>query len=77
MESRAALARREGLTRARITQVMTLLRLAPEIRAEVMALPAGAFSERALRRVAMVAEPGEQASAFAKIAGQEAEKPAA
>ncbi len=56
---------------------MTLLRLAPEIRAEVMALPAGAFSERALRRVAMVAEPGEQASAFAKIAGQEAEKPAA
>lgn len=77
MESRAALARREGLTRARITQVMTLLRLAPEIQGRVLAGTAGAFSERGLRGVAMIGEPGEQMATFEEIAGEEAEQPAA
>ncbi len=64
VESRAALARREGLTRARITQVMTLLRLAPGILAEVLAAEPRAYSERQLRTIAMVATEDEQRDRF-------------
>ena len=67
IESQAALARREGLTRARITQVMTLLRLAPELQERVLALPPGAFTERQLRRVAQIREPGAQRTAFGEL----------
>jgi len=64
----AALARREGLTRARITQVMTLLRLAPKIQEQVLTLPAQTFTERELRRIAMLDEPGKQRRAFTAVA---------
>ena len=37
--SQAAIARREGISRARVTQVMGLLRLAPEIQERVLSLP--------------------------------------
>ena len=66
--TRAALARREGLTRARITQVMTLLRLAPKIQEQVLALPAQTFTERELRRIATLDEPGKQRRAFTAVA---------
>jgi hypothetical protein len=68
IESQAALARREGLTRARITQVMTLLRLAPDLQDRVLALAARAFTERQLRRVAQIREPGAQRAAFGELA---------
>jgi hypothetical protein len=48
-------ARQHGLTRARLTQLMNLLLLAPDIQEEILALevPAGRqpLSERALRRL--------------------------
>ena len=51
----ADVARRHGLTRARLTQLMNLLLLAPDIQEEVLALefPAGRepITERTLRRV--------------------------
>ena len=51
----ADVARHHGLTRARLTQLMNLLLLAPDIQEEVLALefPVGwePVSERALRRV--------------------------
>ena len=51
--SQAAIARREGISRARVTQVMGLLRLAPEIQERVLSLPdlvrRPAITERALR----------------------------
>ena len=51
--SRAELARREGITRARVTQIMKLLALAPEIHEAIQALPAGTpeglVTERKLR----------------------------
>jgi hypothetical protein len=57
-DDQADVARQHGLTRARLTQLMNLLLLAPDIQEEILALevPAGRqpLSERALRR----AEPG-------------------
>ena len=37
--NQADIARREGITRARVTQIMGMLRLAPEIRQHILALP--------------------------------------
>ncbi|MDY7011872.1 MAG: hypothetical protein SVV80_14160, partial [Planctomycetota bacterium] len=53
--SQAEVARREGLTRARVTQVMMLLRLAPEIQERILDMPESIsrprISERALRPI--------------------------
>jgi hypothetical protein len=55
-DDQADVARQHGLTRARLTQLMNLLLLAPDIQDEILALevPAGRqpSSERALRRLA-------------------------
>ena len=55
MGDQADVARQHGLTRARLTQLMNLLLLAPDIQEEILALevPAGRqpLSERALRRL--------------------------
>ena len=37
--TQAALARREGLSRARVTQILQLLRLAPEIHHDILSMP--------------------------------------
>lgn len=51
--SQVDIARQEGITRARVTQVMGMLRLAPEIQQRILSLPEGIYrptiSERALR----------------------------
>ena len=64
----AAIARREGITRARVTQVMGLLRLAPEIHQQVLSLPdmvrRRAITERALRPIAQKEDHAAQRSAF-------------
>jgi hypothetical protein len=56
--NKAELARREGITRARVTQVMGMLHLAPKIQAHVLGLPAAihrpAITERALRPIAQL-----------------------
>ena len=73
--SRAEVARREGLTRARVTQVMGLLRLAPEIQQHILAMPdivhRPSISERALRRVTQLEQPGAQLQAFQQLVGQD------
>ena len=72
--SQAEVARREGLTRARVTQVMGLLRLAPEIQQHILAMPnmiqRPSITERALRRVTLLAPPGAQLQAFQQLVGQ-------
>jgi hypothetical protein len=55
VRNQAQIARREGITRARVTQVMALLRLAPEIREQILTM-SNAFrrpeiTERSLRPV--------------------------
>jgi hypothetical protein len=65
--NQAAIARQEGITRARVTQVMGLLRLAPEVQEHVLSLPnmvrRPAITERALRPIAQM-EGRQQADAF-------------
>ncbi|RJP21157.1 MAG: hypothetical protein C4529_07795 [Deltaproteobacteria bacterium] len=69
--NQAAIARREGITRARVTQVMGMLRLAPEIQEHVLSLPdvvrRPAISERALRPIAQLEDHGEQRGAFSAL----------
>jgi hypothetical protein len=68
----AALARKLGLTRARVTQLFDLLMLAADLQEEVLALEAvdGAepMAERTLREVAHAGTWAEQRAAWASIA---------
>jgi len=70
--NQADIARREGITRARVTQVMGMLRLAPEIQQHVLSLPdmvrRPAITERALRPIAQIDSPKEQLQAFQALA---------
>jgi hypothetical protein len=58
VRNRAAIARREGVSQAHVGHILDLLRLHPDIRAAVAALPAGTsrrvVSERMLRRLTRV-----------------------
>ncbi len=69
--NQADIARREGITRARVTQVMGLLRLAPEIQQQVLSLPdmirRPAITERALRPIAQLPQTGDQLHAFQQL----------
>jgi len=57
----ASLARMENLSRARVTQIMGLANLAPDIQEEILDLPAGCLtSERAIRPICMTLDWGEQ-----------------
>ncbi|GAB4142378.1 MAG: hypothetical protein Fur0037_09560 [Planctomycetota bacterium] len=71
VRNQAEIARREGLTRARVTQVMGLLRLAPEIQQHVLSLPdmvrRPAITERALRPIAQLDRPQSQIEAFQRL----------
>ena len=49
VQNQAEIARREGITRARVTQVMSLLRLAPNMQKHILAMPE--TTERRLRPV--------------------------
>ncbi len=70
--NQADIARREGIPRARVTQVMGLLRLAPEIQQQVLSLPdmvrRPAITERALRPIAQLENPQHQIAIFQRLA---------
>ncbi|MFQ5741855.1 MAG: hypothetical protein ACE5JX_22905 [Acidobacteriota bacterium] len=72
--NQAAIARREGITRARVTQVMGLLRLAPEIQEHVLSLPdmvrRPAITERALRPIAQMERTNDQKARFQELVQQ-------
>ena len=69
--NQAEIARREGLTRARVTQIMALTRLAPEIQDHVLSLPAMArrsvVTEKALRPIALLENRGVQNDRFREL----------
>jgi hypothetical protein len=69
--NQVAIARREGITRARVTQVMGLLRLAPEIQQHILSMPnvvrRPAITERALRPIAQIQNTGEQMDEYRKL----------
>ena len=72
--NQAAIARREGITRARVTQVMGLLRLTPEIQEHVLSLPdmvrRPAITERALRPIAQLGNVTDQKAKFEELIEQ-------
>jgi len=69
--SQAAIARREGLTRARVTQIMALLRLAPDIQQSILSLAGGpnppTISELTLRPITYLQDPQRQTAAFKEV----------
>jgi hypothetical protein len=66
--NQAEIARREGITWARVTQVMGMLRLAPEIQDHILSMPDAvrrpALTERALRPIAQLENRTAQHAAF-------------
>ena len=58
--TQADIARREGITRARVTQVMGMLRFAPEIREKILTMPDAThqplITERVLRPIGTITE---------------------
>lgn len=71
VRSQAEIARWEGLTRARVTQIMGLLRLSPAIREYILARPEvvcrPAVSGQTPRLIARIEEPQQQVDAFSKL----------
>lgn len=71
ISGQADIARREGLTRARVTQVLALLRLAPAIQRHILSLPKTdrrpVITERALRPIARLDDHEEQRAAFSML----------
>jgi len=68
VSNQAVIARREGIARARVTQVMGLRRLALEIQQHVLSLPEtvrrSVVTERALRPIARLDDPRTQLVEF-------------
>lgn len=66
--SQAEIARHEGITRARVTQVMGMLRLAPQIREQILSMPDGVHhspvTERMLRPITAITTYHEQIREF-------------
>lgn len=66
--SQADIARREGITRARVTQVMGMLRLAPEIQEQILSIPDSVLSppvtERLLRPIEAITDHRDQLKKF-------------
>lgn len=68
VRNQAEIARQEGITRARVTQVMGVLRLAPEIQEQIHALPdtsgPSTVSERNLRPIGAITNQRDQLRKF-------------
>ena len=69
--SQADIARREGITRARVTQIMGMLRLAPEIQKKILSMPnvicRPVISERMLRQIGTIADSRDQLREFRNL----------
>ena len=69
--TQVTIARREGITRARVTHILGLLRLAPAIQHHILSMPrtvgCPTFSDRVLRAITMVEDQQQQIQAFVAI----------
>jgi len=70
-EQRVEIARQEGITRARVTQVMGMLRRAPEIQEHILSMPVlvprPSVSELALRPIEPITDCRDQLREFYKF----------
>jgi len=66
--NQAAIARRGGITRAWVTQIMSMLRLGPAIQQHILAMPDATrrptITERALRPIAQLEDRNQQREVF-------------
>ncbi len=73
-KSQGDIAQREGISRPRVNQVMSLLRLAPEIQEQLLRLTDQKairfFSENRLRPLTQIADPACQLEEFQKLLAQ-------
>jgi len=71
VHTQADIANREGITRARVTQVIGLLRLAPEIKERILSLPDTKhrcpITEPMLRPIGAIADHREQLRKFQRV----------
>jgi ABC-type branched-subunit amino acid transport system ATPase component len=71
--TQAAIARREGVTRARVTQVLMLLHLAPRVQKSILSLPESPnprrLPESLLRPITRIQGATRQAAAFEDVTG--------
>lgn len=70
VNNRAELARRLGVSRARVTQIMSLLKLPAEIQEQILRLPEKEqryFTERKLREIVRLDSSQKQHDAFAGL----------
>ena len=69
--NQADIAHREGVTRARVTQVMGMLRLAPEIQGQILPTPVAVrrplITERVLRPIGAIADQRDQLREYHKL----------
>jgi len=69
--NKADIARQEGITRARVTQVMGVLRPAPEIQERILSMPDGdgrpSLTERMLRPFGTIADQRDQIREFQRV----------
>ncbi|MBI5238615.1 MAG: hypothetical protein HY887_09385, partial [Deltaproteobacteria bacterium] len=69
--SKAAIARREGLSRARVTQIMYLLNLAPDIQQHILSMPEATkrhpITERKLRPISRLNGQKKQMDVFSAV----------
>ena len=77
VKHQAALAELTGVSRARVTEVMNLLRLAPEVQEEILAGAYGKLSDHALRPVVKLSGVEAQRAALVAHAAREAQNPTA
>ena len=75
MKNAAELARKHGVSRARVSQLLSLLRLAPEILAYIDRLRGDEgclhVTERQLREIALLEDHREQHARFRDLVGDE------
>jgi hypothetical protein len=73
VRNQAEIAQRQGITRARVTQIMSLLQLSPKIQPRILEMPKSVrrpnITERALRPITLIENPQEQLEAFQQLAG--------
>jgi len=71
--TKADIAKHLGISRARITQTLNLLKLAPEIQEHVLGLPddeAALLTERRLRPLTQIPSPSMQIETFRKLVSE-------
>lgn len=69
VQNKTEIARREGITRARVTQIMGMLRLAPEIQDKILTPPSTLrrlVTERMLRPIGSITDHRDQRREFQK-----------